>query len=390
MREDNNAFKGTIYEQYDLPSPSTHMIVVHVNPSVEDSAVFADGKLSFEQISKLSDSAAQVFRDSFAGIASFHTLPVEGFLIFALGLTIPEELGGEQYSALLDAVRTALELALVNISSSLGLTLYLSVSSPHANTQNVYDAYHEAFSIALHFPFLEHKDWILTADEFQDGLPEGSILVKNKLERQWFSSLESRNFVESESVLFQIVELRASSAATVKSLKQELISRMTYATYLFCDAEDLFPQVQESLLRLVDQIRGAKTMQDIQLVLHDLYTAMDGANGTNPMRVGRDWSRKISSFVRANYADPSLNTEMISNRFGLNPAYISFIFHEGSGIKLLDYIHNTRIEHVKRLLINSQMSLQEIACKTGYYDRHAMSRVFRRYVGMSPSEYRRK
>ena len=56
----------------------------------------------------------------------------------------------------------------------------------------------------------------------------------------------------------------------------------------------------------------------------------------------------------------------------------------------MDYLHLTRLGHVKEMLARTSMSLAQIAGQTGYIDTRAMSRVFRRYVGMTPSDYRKR
>jgi len=51
-------------------------------------------------------------------------------------------------------------------------------------------------------------------------------------------------------------------------------------------------------------------------------------------------------------------------------------------------IRRVRIDHAKRLLANSEMSISQIALVTGLGTGHQMARVFRREVKMSPQEYR--
>ena len=101
------------------------------------------------------------------------------------------------------------------------------------------------------------------------------------------------------------------------------------------------------------------------------------------------WSERIISFIRGNYMEPQLDVNTISRRFGLNSSYVSHVFRQSTGIRLIDYIHNVRIEHIMPLLVGSEKSISEIARETGYSDQQALSRVFRRYLKTSPTEYRK-
>ena len=127
--------------------------------------------------------------------------------------------------------------------------------------------------------------------------------------------------------------------------------------------------------------------------MHDIFASIKlhyQHTGEAKAESGTAWVPQITAYIRSNYAEPQLNATMISERFGLTPAYISHVDHETTGVKLLDFLHTVRIEKAKALLLNTDMSLLDIAQRCGYYDRYAFSRVFSRYVGISPSEYRRK
>lgn len=384
-----SAFHGTIYEPYDFFADCSHVTVIHANPSVTDSAALAGERLSQKQMRDLSDQTAGVIRACLPENVVFQTLPVEGFLIFALGFSLPDAPPESREDALLEQLSCWLENAVTRIRDSLQLVLQLSVSSLHRNTQNVYDAYHEAFSIAVHFPFFQHSGQIVFFREFQNGLSAAEIEEKKHLEKHWLALMEAQNYPDAEAVLLHILELRASAPVTVTSLTQELISRMEFSAYQLCDAMELPLGIQDHLLRQIQQIHSVKTMDALRQQAHEIYAVMSSIAAGSSHGKDLSWSRKISAFIQNNYADPNLSAAMISRRFGLAPAYISHIFHQSTGMKLLDYIHTTRIEHIKRLLLGTSMRLDDIAKRTGYIDRYSMSRVFRRYVGMTPSDYRR-
>ena len=53
------------------------------------------------------------------------------------------------------------------------------------------------------------------------------------------------------------------------------------------------------------------------------------------------------------------------------------------------YIISLRIDRASRELLNTDFSIKRIALESGFRDSSALSRVFHRQVGVSPSEYRR-
>jgi YesN/AraC family two-component response regulator len=384
-----NAFDGTIYEAFYFPGTCSHDLVVHANPDVAHSPALQGKQLPRGEMERLAAQAAQLFRECLSGPEEVLQLPVEGFLILVLGYELPREFDGPQEDALMSRLEGNLSKAIAMVRERLEIALQLSVSALHPNTHNVYDAYHEAFSIALHFPFFQHSGQIILFHGFQHGLSTTAVQEKQQLEKQWAAQMEARNYRDAEQLLMQILRIRASAPITVTTLTQELMCRLEFYTYQLCDTMTLPVGAQDALLRRIELIRSVKNMEELCAQAHQIYEGLSTVISSGNGQSDQTWARKISLYIQNNYADPDLNAALISQRFGLAPAYISHIFHKSTGIKLLDYIHSTRIARIKQLLRNTDLSLTEIALQTGYIDRYSMSRVFSRYVGMPPSDYRR-
>lgn len=73
----------------------------------------------------------------------------------------------------------------------------------------------------------------------------------------------------------------------------------------------------------------------------------------------------------------------------LNPVYLSALFKKETDRTLTDYIIDIRIQHAKELLRTTFLSVQEIVDKIGYKDNRYFSRLFRKNVGIYPTEYRK-
>ena len=60
------------------------------------------------------------------------------------------------------------------------------------------------------------------------------------------------------------------------------------------------------------------------------------------------------------------------------------------GIRLSDYIRDTRLEYAKIWLVSTEKSIQEISDLLQFCSRNYFSRVFKEKEGMSPQEYRQR
>ena len=65
-------------------------------------------------------------------------------------------------------------------------------------------------------------------------------------------------------------------------------------------------------------------------------------------------------------------------------------FKSEVGTTPVNYLRRLRINQSKKLLINSEFNITQIACTVGFQSVHHFSNVFKKLVGMSPSEYKKQ
>jgi AraC family transcriptional regulator len=73
---------------------------------------------------------------------------------------------------------------------------------------------------------------------------------------------------------------------------------------------------------------------------------------------------------------------------GMNPYYFSRLFKQSTGLSPHRYVLEQRISRAQQFLRSSDMTIFEAGVRTGFADQGHFSKVFRRFVGVSPTEYR--
>lgn len=80
----------------------------------------------------------------------------------------------------------------------------------------------------------------------------------------------------------------------------------------------------------------------------------------------------------------------IAKKVYLHPDYLSHIFRDRTGATLSDYILQERVRWAKELLTVGQMSITEIGEMVGFSNSSYFGKMFRKYVGCTPKDYRRQ
>lgn len=75
---------------------------------------------------------------------------------------------------------------------------------------------------------------------------------------------------------------------------------------------------------------------------------------------------------------------------GLSERSFKRRFQKATGMTPIQYVHTLRLEEAKQLLESTDMSIEAIAGEVGYEDMSFFSRLFRREVGLTPGQYRRR
>ncbi len=97
------------------------------------------------------------------------------------------------------------------------------------------------------------------------------------------------------------------------------------------------------------------------------------------------------SYLNEHLGDKGMNLMRLSNESAfVNPDYLGKLFKKETGLKFNDFLLKLRIEKAMELLLETDLSLQEIAEKCGYAENSAYFCVqFKKIQGMTPGEFRK-
>jgi AraC family transcriptional regulator len=101
------------------------------------------------------------------------------------------------------------------------------------------------------------------------------------------------------------------------------------------------------------------------------------------------WLRQARDILHDSYAQPP-GLSALADEVGVHPLHLARVFRRKYGCSVGEYVRRLRVEFACRELVRQGPSLVEIALAAGFCDQSQFCRIFKRHVGMTPSQFRRE
>ncbi|WP_068782996.1 response regulator transcription factor [Paenibacillus phocaensis] len=96
---------------------------------------------------------------------------------------------------------------------------------------------------------------------------------------------------------------------------------------------------------------------------------------------------QVLTYIESHYAD-ELSLKTLGGQYHIHPVYLGQLFHKETGMSFAEYMNKYRIEKAKQQLKNTNLKVHEIARSVGYWEIGYFYKQFRKYVGISPTDFK--
>lgn len=96
---------------------------------------------------------------------------------------------------------------------------------------------------------------------------------------------------------------------------------------------------------------------------------------------------QIAEYLKNNYSE-EISLDMLSKKYYVDKFIMAKDFKAVTGMTIIDFLTQIRLNHAKEYLENTKLSISDIAEAVGYTSAHYLSIVFKKKLGISPSDYR--
>jgi two-component system response regulator YesN len=239
---------------------------------------------------------------------------------------------------------------------------------------------------ALEHRFFGHLYNAVFFSDVKNDLLEQSEISILQLKPLLFQALETNDRLLLISFFEKVYGILQGK--TVRSVQAVGIKYQLY--YMVCDYYETYQiNVQQLLLDNGDELRNWKENSSGQVletwlenVKNRMLTYLQQSRKEIPIIVNR-----AKKYIEEHMTE-DISLYQISQEVAISPSYLSTLFKKYAGSGVTEYIARMRISEAKKMLRETGKKVYQISEEVGWGNPQYFDRIFKRYVGVTPAEYR--
>ncbi len=244
----------------------------------------------------------------------------------------------------------------------------------------------------------DYAEWIFEASDYLFYLSEGEHLTKDTMHK----SSEGR-FIYTSAMVKELCELieEADSEAIYniidglkKNLDESRGNSLEVKLELSHMIKDIFRRLdigipEEEMFSFQKSVINAEELEEVIEVIRSFIKNLMEENTLNRVDNAELLIKKAVQYIADHY-DKKISLDDIAGYVGISKYYFSVLFKKEMDTTFSSYLNSVRIEKAKQLLKNPQATINDVTYEVGFNDPQYFSKTFKKYVGMTISEYRNK
>ena len=145
-----------------------------------------------------------------------------------------------------------------------------------------------------------------------------------------------------------------------------------------------------SISLTLDQVAGTwrgAYQELIPAIMGQLYALKKIIPGSQEHSSNEALTKKLIGYIQQHYQE-DVSLDDLAGYVGLHPNYVCTVFKKNIGQSYLECLHRERLREAKKLLCETDYTIEQIAEQVGYNSASQLARVFRKYENISPTAFR--
>lgn len=207
-------------------------------------------------------------------------------------------------------------------------------------------------------------------------------------EKELIAKVKTGNVQDANAILNDLLGYvlfsEGNSLGTVKTRAIELCSLLSRTAIEGGAPTDSVLKLNNQFLINLQQIT---TMDMLCYKLQEIVETFSRSMFQHTPNKNSEIIRKAMTYISINF-HTGITLEAVAGYVHLHPSYFSTLFKQSTGSSFKEYLNMVRIEESKRLLANTDFSILDVAIAAGFEDQSYFTKVFRKYTGMTPKQFR--
>lgn len=278
------------------------------------------------------------------------------------------------------------------------VTYFGSVGVPVMRLRELGESY-EAASHGFSYRFLTEPNQIVdnhavfdqARNEKNFSCSIGSVDIQN-LDKQKIESFLKGG--EMDEIHFFVEEYMKN---TGDAGKNSMIFRQYIVMDMFFAARHFLTQITDGREQLGEPFESPEQMQKIVsdleatvVYIKELFTKVMQVRDARTTEHNSDVVENAKKYISENYHDEELTLNTVAHEVNVSPNHLSAMFSQKTGQTFVKYLTDVRMHRAKELLKCTSKRSNEICEEVGYRDPHYFSHLFKKNVGCSPIQYRKR
>ncbi|MEX2416028.1 MAG: helix-turn-helix domain-containing protein [Paenibacillaceae bacterium] len=258
----------------------------------------------------------------------------------------------------------------------------IGVGNPTVQLTDVHNSYHQAL-LALQNKFYRGKGQIIYYSELDSyGHLQDYPLAKEKDLYEFIKSADNSNEIEAAVHEFFQYILK-NGPIDIKNM-YELTIRLLVGMEkrVLNDAEKISAYMGYEIMSIVKM----ESLQEIKQYVSKYFTDLKEVISRDEQGSHRSIIKKTIHYMELECQHITLCS--VAQKVYMTPTYLSLLFKTNTGKTFIEQLTNIRMDKAKDMLKSTSLRNYEVAEKVGYHDSRYFSQIFKKKVGVSPSEYR--
>lgn len=261
------------------------------------------------------------------------------------------------------------------------------VNSEFESISNLHLAYKKALELTNYRLYYGHG-CILFSDELEISQSINPAVLNSEIENIQ-ESLIKASLEDVEKHLTTILTNLQGTKYEVVVFSLHRLTSSIFDTLHIIEKNNIV-SFHTNYIDFTSQIRQLETIEEIHVEFMKLFEAVTQELNDSKKNRNAFLIEEIVKYINSNYTDPNLSTNVIADIFNLSPAHIGKIFREQTYKSISSYINEVRLEKATELLINTNLTVDEIIEKIQWENKKYFYTLFKKQYGATPTQYRLK